>query len=114
MLERKQFKNFVNIIMSLDERDLKLTKALQEFSGDIDFTGFRDSVQDRLLDWLVETMHDSEIDPVMLWWLYDAPDAGKEPENCILTEEYSDGEVKEYKILNLDDLYDYLKEHYDD
>lgn len=108
MLEREQFKKFIKLIQKLDKRDLKLTKALQEYTGDTDFTGFRDSIQDRLLDWLVETMHDTS-DSTILWWLYDCPAMGRTPEHCtIIWTNEETGRTEKRIILTLDDLYDYL------
>ena len=104
-IDRKHFIQAIEFVIELDEKENALTEALKEYGGDTDFMSFATDHQVRIVQWLEEVMGDSRRDPLISWWLWDAPDKGRgEKEWRIVVAE--DG--KKYDIKTAGDLYDFL------
>lgn len=103
MLSKELFCKLLNWAIKQEEKADKLNDALQEYSGDKDFTGFFTHDTSVIVEWLENAMGDTE--ETISWWVWDT-DCGKaEDELCTIS---FPKEKKDYTIKTPEDLYDYL------
>lgn len=107
MLTKKQFLERLNYLMDYQKKVDKFDEALREFAPS-DFTGFHDDdVHTHLLNTLIEDMNDK--DDYISWWLYDCPNAGKNPEHAkIWLGDANDPDTIVVDVSTPEQLYDYL------
>ena len=103
MITRQQFKEFMQHLQELREKDQAFAEALQNYTDDQDFTGFWKSYGFEE-DWLADLMDDA--DDYIGWFLYEKP----EGVGLITEGEKGKPGYKEWHINTLDDLYDFLVE----
>lgn len=108
MLTKKQFLQRLKFIMDYNESVEKYDQALKEFAQS-DFTGFYDEkLHNHLLTTLAEDMEQGE-DDLISWWLYDCPEAGKNPQHAKIWDgDKDDPETTEYDVSTPEKLYDYI------
>lgn len=111
MLTKKQFLERLNYLMDYQKKVDKFDEALREFAPS-DFTGFHDDdVHTHLLNTLVEDMNDK--DDYISWWLYDCPNAGKNPEHAkIWLGDENDPDTIVVDVSTPEKLYDYIHANY--
>lgn len=109
MLTKKQFLERLNFIIEYDKKVEKYDQALKQFAHS-DFTGFYDEdLHCHLLNTLVEDMNIPFDDDVISWWLYDCPEAGKNPKHCKIWDgDPDDPDTIEYNLTTPEKLYDYI------
>lgn len=109
MLTKKQFLERLNFIIDYDKKVEKYDQALKQFAHS-DFTGFYDEdLHCHLLNSLVEDMNIPFDDDVISWWLYDCPEAGKNPKHCKIWDgDPDDPNTIEYNLTTPEKLYDYI------
>lgn len=104
MLSKEVFKSLMEMVMDMEDTDHRLQNALQEYTGDKDFTGWATDRPTRLLHQISEAMGDDDSD-WLGWWLWDCPERGKAKDKDCYTVRFNG---KEYVLETLDDLYDFL------
>lgn len=111
MLTKKQFLERLNFIIDYDKKVEKFDGALKEFAHS-DFTGYYDEdIHIHLLNNLVEDMNDK--DDYISWWLYDCPNAGKNPEHAkIWLGDENDPDTIVVDVSTPEKLYDYIFTNY--
>lgn len=105
MLSKEIFCNMLEWGIEQYKKEQKLSKALQEFSGD-DSTTYIGSNIDFIIDILEEEMADK--DQFISWWVWDTECGTKSVRAC--TVKYLNGE--KHRIRTVEDLYDFLIVHY--
>ena len=105
MLKKKQFLERLNFLIDYQNREMEFDEAMRKFAPS-DFTGFSD---DTTLNFLLHTLEEdmNDEDGWIAWWLWDAPERGKNPEHCII----QDGEDT-WQITTPEQLYGYLVANY--
>ena len=103
MLKKKQFVEILNWLKKEEFKAELFEKALREYAGESDFTGFYKNTND-VLDWLVEVMEDNG--EWIYWWLYDT-ECGKHNTQVTQGAEGTP-EYREWNIKTPEDLYDFL------
>lgn len=108
MITKEQFLKRLNFILDYEKSVEKYDKALKEFAHS-DFTGYYDeNLHCHLLEMLSEDMH-QEDDDLISWWLYDCPEAGKNPKHAKIWDgDKDDPNTTEYDVSTPEKLYDYL------
>lgn len=108
MLTKKQFLQRLKFLMDYNASVEKYDQALKEFAHS-DFTGYYDEkLSTYLLQTLSEDMEQEE-DDLISWWLYDCPEAGKNPQHAKIWDgDRNDPETTEYDVSTPEKLYDYI------
>lgn len=111
MLTKKQFLTILNLILKEEDAQEKFNEALREYAPS-DFTGFaKMGILDTLVDFLVDAMEDS--DGYISWWLWDAPDRGRNPKGCrIWLGDSDDPDTEVVEIITPEQLYSFLVANY--
>lgn len=109
MLTKQQFIKRLNFIINYNKKVEEYDHALKEFAHS-DFTGFYDEeLHSYLLSTLTEDMNIPPDDDVISWWLYDCPEAGRNPGHCkIWLGDADDPNTEVLNILTPEDLYNYI------
>lgn len=103
-MKRQTFIGIIEDIQRQTRQDREITEKLAGIM--IDCTGFYAT---NLITSIVITL-EAEFDDTastISWWLWDAPHAGENPENCYITDKKRH---KEWHITDAGKLYDYLVE----
>lgn len=102
---RDKFVEMINYIIQLQNKEEKLSKALQNFADNNNFTGLHTQTPYFLVSWLESVM--CKGDDSISWWLWDAPKEGKGSElDCSI---FLEKDINSrYVIKTPEDLYDYL------
>lgn len=102
-ISRQQFTKILNWVIKQYEKSDRLSDALQEYTGDKDFTGFFSAQWDFVVEWLADVVNDT--DEWIAWWMWEAEHG---------TAEQYTIEVKGDRIFLNDagELYDFMKVHY--
>lgn len=111
MLTKKQFLTILNLILKEEDAQEKFDEAIREYAPS-DFTGFaKTGLLDTLVDFLVDAMEDS--DGYISWWLWDAPDRGKNKKGSrIWLGDSDDPDTEVIEIVTPEQLYSFLVANY--
>lgn len=103
MITKESFINIIDLVLQTSETQDKFEESIAQWFETYVY-GFKPitDLTDNLIDILQKEMNDKY--DTISWWIYDAPKAGKEKDNCTITLE--NGEM--FPIYNPDDLYEYL------
>lgn len=102
MMRKENFVKAINALIEQSERDCEFEKALEPFFDNYLISSLSDHLQNAVIDLLEDEMND--IGETISWWLYDAPEAGKNKESCYIF--LQDG--TEITVETPEQLYDFL------
>ena len=109
MLKKENFAKLIKAVIFQIEKDRLFSSYLEEFSDSHYLLTISEETIMSIIDVLEIEMDDPErnglYDSIISWWLFDAPEAGKDKDSCYI-------ETKKGKILleTPEQLYDYLLE----
>jgi len=111
MLTKKQFLTILELILKEEDSQEKFDEALREYAPS-DFTGFaKTGLLDILVDFLVDAMGDD--DGYISWWLWDAPDRGRNKKGSrIWLGDSDDPDTEVIEIVTPEQLYNFLLLNY--
>lgn len=101
MITKVQFVEIVTLLETAKNKDARLGEALQDYTGDKEFTGFFKPYE-HLEKWLAKVMNDE--DGLIEWYLYDKPTSG----GFVATGRKGTPDYREWNIMTYGDLYDLL------